>query len=327
MVRILPPRDAAELISSGAVEIIDVREPGEWARGHVPGARNLPLNALLADLRGQLQGDRVLFVCARGVRSLTAAQAAERAGVTDVSSIEGGTDAWSAAGLPVAQPPPATAPAIRAAAGAAAAGIPVPAEATGAGCGLPEPAMDAVVGANLRRLREERGLSLDNLTRLTGLSRQLLGQIELGKASPSVSVVWRLARAFEVNFSVLLESAAEMPTRVLRAAGAKRLVSPDGRFSSRALYNPSDSTGAEFYELTLSGHSREDAQPHRQGTRENLIVTSGRLELDVGTQHYELGKGDAIMFVADVPHSYINPGSEECRMYLVMTYNVATLAP
>jgi quercetin dioxygenase-like cupin family protein len=49
-------------------------------------------------------------------------------------------------------------------------------------------------------------------------------------------------------------------------------------------------------------------------------VVSGRLELVVGGEQYELSRGDAIVFTADVPHSYVNPGSEECRMYLVMTY-------
>jgi quercetin dioxygenase-like cupin family protein len=108
---------------------------------------------------------------------------------------------------------------------------------------------------------------------------------------------------------------------VLRVANAKRLVSPDGRFSSRALYNLAEAPDAELYELFLAAHSREDAQPHQPGTRENLVVTTGRLELEVGSQRYELARGDAIVFGADVPHSYINPAGDDCWMYLVMTYS------
>jgi len=76
----------------------------------------------------------------------------------------------------------------------------------------------------------------------------------------------------------------------------------------------------ELYELFLAAHGREDAEAHAPGTRENLVVTAGRLVLDIGEETFELAKGDAIEFVADVPHSYVNPGSEDCWMNLVMTY-------
>jgi quercetin dioxygenase-like cupin family protein len=135
-----------------------------------------------------------------------------------------------------------------------------------------------------------------------------------------VSVLWKIAQAFNVHFSALLQTPQPLGTSVLRQGDAKRLVSPDGRFSSRALFPFSEKPDAEFYELFLAAHSREDAQPHQPGTRENLIVTAGRLELHVGGQQFDLDRGDAIVFTADVPHSYVNPGGGECWMYLVMTY-------
>ena len=108
--------------------------------------------------------------------------------------------------------------------------------------------------------------------------------------------------------------------RIFRASNAKRIVGADGRFSSRALFSPDDKGAFELYELWLAGHGREDAEAHAPGTRENLVVTSGRLVLEIGKERHELAKGDAIAFTADVPHAYINPGSEECWMNLVMTY-------
>jgi len=53
---------------------------------------------------------------------------------------------------------------------------------------------------------------------------------------------------------------------------------------------------------------------------ENLIVSRGRLEVHAGGERFELAQGDAIVFSADVPHAYVNAGSEECWMYLVMLY-------
>lgn len=314
MIRVLEPREAEAFIAAEGVAVVDVREPHEFASGHIEGARSLPLTQLVADPRGALGQDRVLLVCARGVRNQTAARAAIEAGLAEVYQLAGGLQAWVADGLPVAQPP--TAPPEP-----AAPAVPAPSSpSANASCGLPEPGLDAVVGANMRAFRVQRGLTLDELARSTGLSRTLLGQIELGKTAASVSVVWRLAQAFNVHFSAMVASVEPAGTRILRATEAKRLVSPDGRFSSRALYPFAEPPPAEFYELFLAAHSREDAQAHQPGTRENLIVTTGRLELLAGGERFELGRGDAIVFTADVPHAYVNPGAEDCWIYLVMTY-------
>lgn len=312
MVRALAPHDAQALIAAGGVDVVDVREPHEYADGHVPGARNVAIGVVRADPKRALPRDRVLLVCARGTRSETAASLAEEIGLAEVYHLDGGTLAWQRAGLPIETPAVAE-PAPRSFDTASA----PPADAT---CGLPEPGFDAVVGANMRELRTQRNLSLDQLARLTGLSRTLLGQIELGKTPPSVSVVWRIAQALETHFSALLATTERVGPHVLRNAEAKRLVSPDGRFSSRALFPFAERPDAEFYELFLAAHSREDARPHQPGTRENLVVTAGRLELQVDSERFELGTGDAIVFTADVAHSYVNPASDECWMYLVMTY-------
>jgi rhodanese-related sulfurtransferase len=75
--KIVSVREGQELSASGGIDIVDVREPEEFFSCHVPGARLVPLGQLRADLSGALPGDDVLFVCAKGGRSATAAQLAE----------------------------------------------------------------------------------------------------------------------------------------------------------------------------------------------------------------------------------------------------------
>ena len=314
MIQVLAPKEVQALIAAGEVDIVDVRDARDWASGHVPGARNLPLDDLKANAK--LARDRILFVCARGMRSMTAAKLAEQQGFTDLYSLDGGMLAWASLGLPieaVEEVAPVRAPVATAMAAP-----------TDDSCGLPEPGLEAIVGINLRALRAQRNLSLDALARLTGLSRSMLGQIELGKAAPSVNVVWKIARAFDVHFSALLATetsvAPRAETAVLRAARATRLASPDGRYSTRALFPAGEQPDAEFYELFLGPHSREDAHPHQPGTRENLIVVSGRLELQIAGERVQLAKGDAILFAADVPHVYENTDKDPCWIHLVMTY-------
>jgi rhodanese-related sulfurtransferase len=103
VIHALSPQQAQELISGGNVEVVDVREPGEWSGGHLPGARHVPLDRLRATPKAVLTRDGIIFVCAAGMRSQTAARVAEANGMTRVYSLTGGTRSWVNAGLPLVQ--------------------------------------------------------------------------------------------------------------------------------------------------------------------------------------------------------------------------------
>lgn len=177
-----------------------------------------------------------------------------------------------------------------------------------------------MVGENLRRLRRERGLSLEGLAQASGVSRAMLGQVELGQSAPTINVLWKISRALAVPFSTLITTRATMGTQVLPLARTRVLSSHDGAFRSRALFPADMPRNVEFYELRLAPRSAEHAPAHPPNTSENLVVCSGQLELEVGGERHLLSPGDAIYFDADVAHSYVNPGAVETLMYLVMTY-------
>ncbi|HSN14805.1 MAG TPA: XRE family transcriptional regulator [Anaeromyxobacteraceae bacterium] len=177
-----------------------------------------------------------------------------------------------------------------------------------------------VVGKNLKRLRGERGLSLEKLSRVSGVSRAMLGQIELGQSAPTINVAWKISSALGVPFSALLNERAEGGLHLLPAADSKKLTSHDGRFVSRALFPFDERRRVEFYELTLKPGGVEQAHAHNPGTIENLVVSQGQLEMDVGGRRETLAAGDAIVFEADVPHVYRNLSGGETVMYLVMVY-------
>jgi transcriptional regulator with XRE-family HTH domain len=176
------------------------------------------------------------------------------------------------------------------------------------------------VGPNLRRLRTKRGLSLERLARASGVSRAMLSQIELGKSTPTINVVWKIANALAMPFSALISDGRSKRPAVLRASTARVLTSHDRAFVSRALFPVDQLRLAEFYELHLAPRSVEKADPHPDGTTENLVVVAGTLHLVVGSDRHRLGPGDAVLFEADVPHEYRNDGEELLHMFLVMTY-------
>lgn len=177
-----------------------------------------------------------------------------------------------------------------------------------------------ILGANLRKLRMRRELSLERLSKLSGVSRAMLGQIELGQSAPTVNVLWKISVALGVPFSALITNRQSGSVAVLRADQAKRLTSHDGTFVSRALFPFDEPRRVEFYELKLAPHGEERADAHAPGTMENLVVSQGTMEIELGGAHHVLGTGDAIVFEADTAHVYRNPSSIEALMYLVMTY-------
>ncbi len=192
---------------------------------------------------------------------------------------------------------------------------PEPAEVPARADAMPE------VGGNVRRLRATRGLSLEKLAQRSGVSRAMLGQIELERSVPTIKTLWKIASALEVPFASLLGAQTTGGTVVLRRAQARRLTNHDGSFVSRALFPASDEPRqVELYELRLAARSAEHAEAHAPGTNENLVVAQGALELDVAGAHHELAEGDAIAFDASTPHVYRNPLGREAVLYLVMTY-------
>lgn len=92
---------AAEARAKRTAQIVDVREPDEWAEGHIPGAVHIPLGELPLRQHELDRTQPVITVCRSGNRSLVAADQMIAARFRDVKSMAGGMKAWTAAGQPV----------------------------------------------------------------------------------------------------------------------------------------------------------------------------------------------------------------------------------
>ena len=94
------PSEARRRQLAGAL-LIDVREPEEWADGHVPGARHIPLGRLPRRLADLPRDREVLFICRSGNRSSAATAAARQGGIANAMNVRGGMRSWVQTGLPV----------------------------------------------------------------------------------------------------------------------------------------------------------------------------------------------------------------------------------
>ena len=97
--------EVTQLINRGKSAIVDVRSAAEFAGGHLPGAKNIPLDELasrIAEL-DKMKSKSIVVVCQSGTRSARAASVLGKAGFEDVINLDGGLAAWKTQGLPLAK--------------------------------------------------------------------------------------------------------------------------------------------------------------------------------------------------------------------------------
>lgn len=183
------------------------------------------------------------------------------------------------------------------------------------------------VGDTLSAMRQARALSLDELSRMAGVSKSMLSQIERAQANPTVAVVWRLANALGVTMADLLGSAPapSAPAIALVPAHATpSLRNPDGSSELRIL-GPVELAGQfEWYELKLQPGGALNSDAHEPGTREHLTVTAGNLEVCSGAtgavQTQRLKAGETVRYAVDIPHAIRNTGKTVATAWLVVVH-------
>ncbi len=179
------------------------------------------------------------------------------------------------------------------------------------------------IGETLAQLRESRALSLDALSRMAGVSKSMLSQIERAQANPTVAVVWRLANALGVTMVELLGSSPsqQSPSMTLvPSQSTPSLRSPDGLCELRIL-GPIELAGRfEWYELQVQPGGRLESEPHEPGTQEHLTVVSGTLEVRSGSDTLKVKVAETARYRVDQVHAILNPARTVASAWLVVVH-------
>jgi transcriptional regulator with XRE-family HTH domain len=173
------------------------------------------------------------------------------------------------------------------------------------------------LAASLREARKARGLSLDAVAKLSGVSRSMVSQIERGESSPTVATLWNLTQALQVDFAGLLEGKGELGIEVIRA-GAAPVIHGRGRGVTIRILSPAEAVGGhEVYDLGLAPGGALDSEPHSPGCREHLTVLEGAVVVRSGEEEVRLAVGDTARYAADRPHA-IHADSGAARAILIV---------
>lgn len=172
------------------------------------------------------------------------------------------------------------------------------------------------LAANVRAIREARGLSQQQIAKLAGIPRATWSHLESGAANPTLAVLTRVADALQVRLDELL-TAPRSPVRHLRAAELP--VRQRGAVRIRKLL-PEPLPGLDLERLVLPPGARMAGVPHAPGTREYLACERGTIELFVAGDGFRLDAGDVVVFRGDQRHGYHNPGRDETIAYSVIAF-------
>jgi transcriptional regulator with XRE-family HTH domain/quercetin dioxygenase-like cupin family protein len=201
------------------------------------------------------------------------------------------------------------------------------------------------IGARLAALRAQRGLKASTLARQIGLSPSLISQIERGQSRPSVSTLVALAEALDVRMDDFFRDpeeavgeepvTASSPPQPVRSSAIASFPGPPvsapqdaERYVVRRAnrwvieieggvrwerLTPLTLGDLEFLELVYEPHAESHSQLYRHSGVEMVLVLSGRLDIHIAFERYELEAGDSICFPSTRPHRYVNPTDETTR--------------
>jgi transcriptional regulator with XRE-family HTH domain len=168
------------------------------------------------------------------------------------------------------------------------------------------------IGFQIRQLRSERGVTLQGLADMTGLSASLLSLVERGKTSPSIGTLVAIAHAFDVHMTDLMpEAPATDQLPVLRSDEQRVYATPEG--VNRRILRDDRIRGLEvaLNEYGPGGRSA-DSLLHHAGYEYGVVI-EGTLTVEVDGQSHELQPGDSIAYDSTHPHRIINQGRGPAR--------------
>jgi transcriptional regulator with XRE-family HTH domain len=191
--------------------------------------------------------------------------------------------------------------------------VPAPSRA-----GANESTVSNLVGRNLRRLRRQHRISLEELARRSGVSRAMLGQIEQAKSVPSIRTLWQVAQALDVSVSWFLESDHEPQVLLIPAPAESPHVLPSGEAELRTLQQSGETAREGFFEIRLAPGAALTLPPSTFTRRINVGVALGVLQVAVEDVWHVVRPREALQYETAQPLGWRNAGPTQVLAFVVI---------
>ncbi|MFK3937795.1 helix-turn-helix domain-containing protein [Alkalihalobacillus sp. NPDC078783] len=176
-----------------------------------------------------------------------------------------------------------------------------------------------ILARNLKKMREKEKLSLEKLSQLSGVSKTMIGQIERGDSSPTITTIWKIANGLKVSFSSLIDN-PQPESKVILREDVRMATEDEGRYRVFPIFPFHEEKRFEVYRLEIDRGGKNVSAAHKDGTEEYITVYEGETTITVDEQTYVLRTGDSIRFRADRPHTYLNTGDAIAKLSMTIYY-------
>ncbi|MGW1742317.1 helix-turn-helix domain-containing protein [Nocardia sp. NPDC001965] len=194
------------------------------------------------------------------------------------------------------------------------------------GTGTEPPHGDDLAGAfggNVRRRREAAGLTLEQLSTRSSVSRAMLSKVERGEKSPTIGVASRIAHALDASLSDLIggaNAAASGVAVTMRKKDRPVFRDPETGFERHMVSAAPGVGGGEMVVHYLPAQVSTGLLPaYPPGTEKQLVVLAGTLTVAIGGISEILDTGDSLFFQADADHGFANRTNAPCEYLMVIS--------
>ena len=172
------------------------------------------------------------------------------------------------------------------------------------------------ISRNIKRVRQERNLTLDDLSILTGVSKSMLSEIERCTKSPTISVLEKICDGINVPLAQLTHT--QTPQLSIATNDTVKHYSAWDGFELFVLFEFDPNKKFEIFRHVISPHSERVSECHEAGIREYIICTKGVFSIQVGDETFHLHEGEAIQFLANYKHKYLNATNEAVNIVMLL---------
>ena len=171
------------------------------------------------------------------------------------------------------------------------------------------------IGPKIHRLRKQWSLSLQQLADRSDVSTAAIHKVEQGTMVPTITTLLKLAAALEQPVSYFVDEELESPSYVVftQAAERRSIYTPHQGLTLEGISGPYGQYFVATAVAEVEPGASSGESPLRHAGEELIHMLSGRLDVDVGDQKYQLRRGDTIHFRTDYEHRWHNPTKRPAR--------------
>jgi len=170
------------------------------------------------------------------------------------------------------------------------------------------------IGERIKMMRREKGLSLAELSNLTGFAIDLLSRIERNQVQPQLGTVMKLSKALDSAFSRLVSGVGDKIYAVTRKDERKIISRSTSRKGQRQIYTyrslAPEVKGRHMEALVVQLDENPDEEMSVHSGEEFIYVLEGRVSLAIGGDHFDLEPGDSVYYLSTTPHLIASKGGK-----------------